>query len=132
MSTDFACPFHEVRMCPAECDSKVECAIDFPTAAPIALRVVDGNSQPPTHADTAPVRTAQVLRWRGITKLDLPTDQIIGAAQEAGLRCVVVLGYDADGAEYFASSIADGADVLWLLERLKQQLLTTGAEANEV
>lgn len=68
MSTDFACPFHEVRMCPAECDSKVECAI----------------------------------------------------------------GYDADGAEYFASSIADGADVLWLLERLKQQLLTTGAEANEV
>jgi|GEM_PF-2705635 len=96
------------------------------------LRVIEGDSQPPTHADAAPVRTAQVLRWRGITKLDLPADQILGAAQEAGLRCVVVLGYDADGAEYFASSIADGADVLWLLERLKQQLLTTGVETDPV
>jgi len=100
------------------------------TAPP--LRVVDGDSQPPTHADSAPVRTAQVLRWQGTTKHDLPPERIIEAAQSAGLRCVVVLGYDADGAEYFASSIADGADVLWLLERLKLQLLTTGVEADPV
>lgn len=46
--------------------------------------------------------------------------------------CIVVLGYDPAGEEYFASSIADGADVIWLLERLKLKLLTTRVESNEV
>lgn len=56
-----------------------------------------------------------------ITKLDIPVDRVINAALEAGLTGVVVLGWDEN--EYFASSIADGADVLWLMERLKKQLL---------
>lgn len=98
--------------------------------APHGLRLLDGDSAAPTHADTAPVRTAQLLRWHGITRLDLPPERILDAAQADDLRCVVVLGYKADGSEYFASSLADGADVLWLLERLKLQLLTTGAETD--
>lgn len=70
-----------------------------------------------------PQRVAQVLRFNGVTKLDLPAQQVIDGAAERALKAVVVLGYDADGSEYFASSIADGADVLWLLERLKLKLL---------
>lgn len=58
-----------------------------------------------------------------ITKLDIPADRVLNAALDAGLTGVVVLGWDADENEYFASSIADGADVLWLMERLKKQLL---------
>lgn len=64
-----------------------------------------------------------VVDFPGITKLDLPPERIIQKAAEAGLTDVVILGYDKDGEEYFVSSVADGAEVLWLLERLKLQLL---------
>lgn len=92
-------------------------------------------TEPPEGFDPAqqtPMRTAQVLRFQGITKLDIPVDRVLDGAMDEQLRCVVVLGYDVDGKEYFASSIADGADVLWLLERLKLRLLTETAETNEV
>jgi hypothetical protein len=64
-----------------------------------------------------------VLLFDGVTRLDLPPDHVL--AQATGhLKSVVILGYDLDGVEYFASSLSDGADVLWLLERCKQQLLS--------
>lgn len=63
-----------------------------------------------------------------ITRLDIPPERVLQRAQEAGLTDVVILGYDKDGAEYFASSASDGGTVLWLLERLKMQLLTVDAE----
>jgi hypothetical protein len=102
------------------------------SAETVRLRAIDGNSQPPTQADTAPVRTAQVIRWQGITRHDLPVDRILDAARQAELGCVVVLGYTERGVEYFASSMADGADVVWLLERCKQTLLTIGIEPDPV
>jgi hypothetical protein len=65
-----------------------------------------------------------VVTFTGITKLDLPPDRILEYA--AGkLSGVVILGYTNEGDEFFASSYADGGDVLWLLERLKKQLLET-------
>lgn len=57
------------------------------------------------------------------TRLDVPAGRVLDAAAKRGLTSVVILGYDADGSEFFASSFADGGDVLWLLERLKKQLL---------
>ena len=57
-----------------------------------------------------------------VTKLDLPPDRILESAV-GELEGVVILGYKKDGSEYFASSYADGGDVLWLLERCKRQLL---------
>jgi len=56
-----------------------------------------------------------------VSYLDLPPNQILDAARDE-LECVVVLGYDNDGQEYFATSLADGGDVLWLLERCKVAL----------
>ena len=35
-----------------------------------------------------------------------------------------MIGYDAEGDEYFAASVADDADVVWLLERAKHKLIT--------
>lgn len=67
---------------------------------------------------------SNVVNFTGITKLDLPPDRILEQAQGT-LEGVVILGYTKDGREYFASSYADGGDVLWLLERLKKQLLET-------
>lgn len=59
-----------------------------------------------------------------ITNLDLDPQRVLTKALDAGLTGgVVILGYDKDGDEYFASSISDGSSVLWLMERLKMKLL---------
>ena len=70
----------------------------------------------------------EVIQQNWPTRLDLPAQRVIDAATKAGLKDVIIIGYDADGDEYFASSIADGGSVLWLLERMKLQLLKVGEE----
>lgn len=60
---------------------------------------------------------------QNVTQLDLPPDRLLEAAL-GKLEGVVIVGYDKQGAEYFASSYADGGDVLWLLEKAKLKLLT--------
>ena len=59
-----------------------------------------------------------------VTRLDMDAVQVLAAAAEHGLQSVVIVGYDADGQEYFASSLADAADALWLLERCKHTLVS--------
>lgn len=68
-----------------------------------------------------------VVRLPVITRLDWPADQVLDAAK-GRLEGVVVLGYGVDGQEYFASSYADGADMLWLLERAKFALLNVSQD----
>lgn len=65
---------------------------------------------------------AKVLPFTGITSLNSNPDQVLERAVGT-CEGVVVLGYDHEGNEYFDSSYADGGEVLWLLERLKKQLL---------
>lgn len=65
---------------------------------------------------------SNVVRFTGITTLDLDADHVLESAL-GKLNGVVVVGFDKDGQEYFASSYADGGDVLWLFERAKKQLL---------
>lgn len=67
-----------------------------------------------------------VVIWNGITKHDLPPDRILEGAR-GKLKSVVVLGWDEEGCVYFASSMADGGDVMWLMEWAKRAML----EANE-
>lgn len=59
----------------------------------------------------------------GITRLDVPVERIIDAAKAEDLDNIVILGYDKEGNEYFASSIASGPDVVWLFERAKKKLM---------
>lgn len=66
-----------------------------------------------------------------ITRLNLPPDRVLRGALEAGLTGVVVCGYDAEGNEYFASSYADGGEVLWLLKRCEHQLMRTVDEQSD-
>jgi hypothetical protein len=58
-----------------------------------------------------------------VTTLDLPPERMLNAALERGLKEVVIIGYDLEGEEYFASSVSDGGDVVWHLERAKLKLL---------
>lgn len=67
--------------------------------------------------------SAKVHILKTVTRLDLPAERIINALNEANLEHVVIVGYDAAGDEYFASTYADGSDVLWLLERARFKLL---------
>lgn len=57
-----------------------------------------------------------------VTTLDLPPDRLLSSAL-GKLDSVVIMGFDKDGAEYFASSYADGGDALWIIERCKLKLL---------
>jgi len=68
-----------------------------------------------------------VIKFSGVTYADIPPDDVLNGAM-GRLSGVVVLGHHIDGDEYFASSYADSAQTLWLLERLKQRLLETGDE----
>ncbi len=64
-----------------------------------------------------------VIPLGNITSLDLPTDRVLDAVKGDCSDGVVVVGFDNDGQLYFASSIADGGSVLWLLEQAKLALL---------
>lgn len=72
-----------------------------------------------------------VVNLNMVTRYDIPAERVLAAAVDAGLQRVVVMGYDADGQEYFASSIADGGTVLWLAERMKLALLRQGDEYDD-
>lgn len=67
-----------------------------------------------------------VVVFTGITKLDVPVERILAGAMVANLEGAVVVGVDKDGEFYFASSWADGSDVLWWLEIAKKKLLEIG------
>jgi hypothetical protein len=65
----------------------------------------------------------KVVIFNGVTRLDIPAERVLKGALKEDLDKVVVIGYAKDGSEFFASSMADGGTVLWLMERLKLQLL---------
>jgi len=69
--------------------------------------------------------SGNVVPFPVVTRLDLPADRIITAAQ-GNLEDVVIVGWDLNGDFYFGSSKADGAEVLWLLEIAKKKLLEVG------
>jgi hypothetical protein len=58
-----------------------------------------------------------------ITKLDIDPQRVLTKALEQGMTDVIIIGYDSEGVEYFASSMADGGHALWHLERAKLKLL---------
>jgi hypothetical protein len=64
----------------------------------------------------------KVVNLDVVTCLATDPDRVLKGAI-GKLSCVVVVGYQADGEEYFAASISDGGDVLWMLERAKMNLL---------
>ncbi len=65
---------------------------------------------------------SNIIPFNGITRLDLDPDRVLENTK-GKLEGVILIGYDKQGEEYFASSYADGGDVLWLLERMKLRLL---------
>jgi len=69
----------------------------------------------------------EVMDLPVITRLDMNPDKVLEGAK-GDLESVIVIGFDKDGDEYFASSIAAGPECLWLLERFKLMLLSVTDE----
>lgn len=69
--------------------------------------------------------TDNVIYLPGAEDIEIPDPQmLLKAAHDFGdLEDVVILGTRKDGAIYAASSLIDGADILWLLELLKMHIL---------
>lgn len=51
-------------------------------------------------------------------------DRVLDIAKASKLNDVVVIGWDAEGKFYSDSSILDGAEINWLLDILKLDLIT--------
>ena len=58
-----------------------------------------------------------------VTTLDIPTERVLNDALEQKLQSCFIVGKDENGDLYFASSMADGGDVLWWMEQAKLALL---------
>jgi hypothetical protein len=71
---------------------------------------------------------SNVVEFTGVTTLNIPADRILATARDASLKDVLVIGYRDDGSFYFASSLADGGDALWLLELTKRRLFEAAGE----
>ena len=58
------------------------------------------------------------------TKMDIPPDRVLTAAIEK-LQDVVIVGWENEtGLLYLSSSTANGPEVLWLLEKAKERILS--------
>ena len=66
---------------------------------------------------------AKVVPLDNVTRLNIPAERVLNSALGLKLEGVVVLGQLPDGSYHFASSIADGGTVLWMMEKLKKLLL---------
>lgn len=71
---------------------------------------------------------SKIIPFTGITRLDLDADMVL-ENNKGKFEGVVLMGWDKDGEEIFASTYADGGTVLWLLERMKLRLLTIQDES---
>lgn len=62
--------------------------------------------------------------------LNIDPDRVLNKAV-GEVEHVVICGLDKDGSFYFASSLADGAEVLWWLEKAKYELMKIIDEGNK-
>ncbi len=58
-----------------------------------------------------------------ITSIPIPVERVLQAAIEAKPKYVMIIGEDADGELYFASSESDGGSALWWMEKAKRALM---------
>lgn len=79
-----------------------------------------------------PEARAAIEAMRKPTKamIDLNPDRLL-RSWESKLERVLIIGVGHDGEEIFASSIADGMEMLWMVERFKQALMTAADESDE-
>jgi len=64
-----------------------------------------------------------VIPIGGVTRLNSPSERVLEEAKAWVGDSVVIIAWDKDGMLKCVSSVADGGDMLWMLEKAKQMLL---------
>jgi len=67
--------------------------------------------------------TNNIIGFPGATTLDIDPDNVL-SANIGQYKAVVLIGYNHDDEECFASSVGDLAECLWLAEKFKQFILS--------
>lgn len=67
-----------------------------------------------------------VVLFPGISPKKYDANIMLEAATRADLESVIIVGWDQDGEMFFSSSVGDGPECLWLLEKAKSALLEAG------
>jgi hypothetical protein len=69
--------------------------------------------------------TGEVITFRGISRLDLDPDRTLEKTK-GKLSNFVIIGWEKDAPHefFFSSTMADGGDVLWLMELAKHKLIS--------
>ena len=67
-----------------------------------------------------------VVKLNTISTLPNSTEDVLNGALEADLEDVIVIGRTKNDFHFFASTSADGGDILWLMEQAKMRLLQSG------
>ena len=73
-------------------------------------------------------KKSNVVNLPVVTTLDIPAERVLASALEADLKQAVVIG-NTDDEFYFASTVADGGSVLWLMEKARLALMGVDVEA---
>ena len=71
----------------------------------------------------------EIIQFSEGTVGDVPIDSVLEGAKV--LQMVCIMGYTADGNEYFASSCGDIKEINWLLDRYKNFLQGVADEGME-
>ena len=58
-----------------------------------------------------------------VTTLDVDAERVLKSALQSNLKGCIVIGTDLDGKPYFASTWADGGDVLWQMKIAELRLM---------
>lgn len=66
-----------------------------------------------------------------VTSVSLSPERVLTSALTAGLKSVIVVGFDQDGDFYFASTEADAAEVVYTLRRAEWKLMKIIDKLNE-
>lgn len=67
--------------------------------------------------------TDNVIELDCDTRIDLPPDRILTAALGQIDACAIVLGLREDGATYMAFSTGDAAQIVFMLDRAKMDIM---------
>lgn len=67
---------------------------------------------------------SNILDFTGISRLGVDPQRVLSKASDKELEDVIVIGRTQEGHLYFHASSPDGADVLWLMELTKKNLLS--------
>lgn len=69
-----------------------------------------------------------IVLFPGISPNDYGANLMLEAATNADLDSVVIIGWNKDGEMFFSSSMGNGPECLWLIEKAKQSLLKAGED----